>query len=186
MRTALILPVPEAEEAVGVHRSRWDRAAGWGIPAHITVLYPFLPPDRIDDEVLTALRAVVASVPGAAAVLTRIGWFGDRVVWLAPSPGHLFRELTLAVWRRFPEAAPYGGEFPDIVPHLTVGHDAGRAQLARAGAEVAVHLPIAFVPGPVRLIAGTPDREPWRTVAEFPLGAPRRAGEQPDRSGGQW
>ncbi len=172
-QTALILPVPEAEDAVGAHRARWDRAAGWGVPAHITVLYPFLPPELIDCRVLSDLREVIGSVPVCGAVLDRVGWFSERVVWLAPRPEQPFRELTLAVWRRFPAAAPYGGEFAEVVPHLTIGHDAARAALDRAGVAVAARLPITFVPGPVRLMAGTPGRRPWRTVAEFACGPGR-------------
>ncbi len=34
------MPVPEAEWVVGEHRARLDRAAAWGVPAHVTVLHP--------------------------------------------------------------------------------------------------------------------------------------------------
>lgn len=44
-QTAVIVPVPAAEALVGSHRRRLDRAAGWGVPAHVTVLYPFLHPE---------------------------------------------------------------------------------------------------------------------------------------------
>lgn len=33
--TALIIPVPAAEPVVGALRSRLDRAAAWGVPAHV-------------------------------------------------------------------------------------------------------------------------------------------------------
>ncbi|WP_285683584.1 hypothetical protein [Actinoplanes sp. NBRC 103695] len=53
LETALIIPVPAAEPVLGAHRSRLDRAASWGVPAHVTVLYPFLPLSSIR----TAARA---------------------------------------------------------------------------------------------------------------------------------
>ncbi|MEU6741541.1 hypothetical protein [Streptosporangium sandarakinum] len=61
-RTALIVPIPEAEEAVGPFRAALDVSAGWGVPAHVTVLYPFLPPERIDSRVLAALTGTIAAV----------------------------------------------------------------------------------------------------------------------------
>jgi hypothetical protein len=43
MQSALLLPVPAAEAAVGPYRALLDPSARDGVPAHITVLYPFLP-----------------------------------------------------------------------------------------------------------------------------------------------
>jgi hypothetical protein len=40
--------VPEAEPAVRHHREHLDANAPLGIPAHITVLFPFMPPETID------------------------------------------------------------------------------------------------------------------------------------------
>ena len=40
-RTALIVEVPEAEPAVGALRLEHDRSAARGVPAHITILFPF-------------------------------------------------------------------------------------------------------------------------------------------------
>jgi 2'-5' RNA ligase len=169
-QTALIVPVPEAETAVGRFRASLDRAASWGVPAHVTVLYPFLPPKRIDDDVLATLRGIVAGVPRFEVALTHVDWFGDTVVWLAPQPDRPFRHLTADVWQRFPEAPPYAGAHTDVVPHLTIGHDSPRSVLEHAARVVSAHVPIRAVIGVVRLIAGTPDCSPWRTVCEFPLG----------------
>ncbi|SCG72753.1 2'-5' RNA ligase superfamily protein [Micromonospora humi] len=85
--TALIVAVPETERAVGRFRSTLDRAAGWGVPAHVTVLYPFLPPDRVDDDVLTTLRLVFDATPRFDVTFAEVSWFGDTVVWLSPAAG---------------------------------------------------------------------------------------------------
>ena len=127
--SAVIVAVPEAEPVVGTLRADLDRAAGWGVPAHVTVLYPFLPPDRIDDRALTALAAAIRTVPAFDLVLPRTAWFDDSVLWLAPEPDQPFRALTAAVWARFPDYPPYGGGHADVIPHLTVGHDAPAAVL---------------------------------------------------------
>ncbi|XVU30328.1 2'-5' RNA ligase family protein [Actinoplanes sp. CA-054009] len=169
--SALILAVGEAEPVVSAHRERLDAAAGWGVPAHITVFYPFLPPAELDEHVLAALTGLAASVPAFFCTLERVDWFGDNVVWLAPAPATPIVTLTAAVTARFPRIRPYDGQFTDIVPHLTIGHGHPRPVLEAAAAEVTRHLPIHARVDALRLIAGRPEPGPsWPTLAEFPLG----------------
>ena len=170
-QTALIVQIPEAEPAVRAWRARYDRAASWGVPAHVTVLYPFLPPERIDADVLAAVGTAVASVARFTADFTRVRWFGDRVVWLAPTPAEPFRTLTAAVCRLFPQVTPYGGAHPEVIPHLTIGHDAPRTALAEAADAVSRRLPLRSAVEAVQLIAGGPHPGGWQTMGHFPLGS---------------
>lgn len=169
--TALIVPVPEAEDTVGPFRMSLDKAASWGVPAHVTVLYPFLPPDRIDDDVLAAVGEIARAVPRFGVTLTHVDWFGDTVVWLAPQPGQPFRSLTDLVCRRFPETPPYGGAHTDVMPHLTIGRDAPNHELRRAADAVSASLPIHAHIDVVRLISGSPEPDSWHTLVEFALGS---------------
>jgi 2'-5' RNA ligase superfamily len=82
--SALLVAVPEAEPAVREHRARLDSSARDGVPAHLTVLYPFLPPAAIDGAVLASLRRLFAGFAPFAVTLDRVSWFGEQVVWLAP------------------------------------------------------------------------------------------------------
>ena len=59
--SCLLVPVPDAEPAVGRLRGRLDRAAAWGVPAHVTILYPFVLPDAITSEVIDLAAAAIAS-----------------------------------------------------------------------------------------------------------------------------
>jgi len=171
--TALIAEIPAAEPAVGAHRATLDRAATWGVPAHITLIYPFLPPPAIDTDTLAALRQIAAAEPRFALTLDRIGWFGDTVAWLAPNPAHPFIRLTEALTARFPQAPPYGGAHNGTIPHLTIGHDHPRPILEAAAEAVTAHLPITTPVTSIRLIAGIPEPGgPWHPVADFPLGPP--------------
>lgn len=165
-RSALVVTVPEAEAVVGGPRAELDPIAALGVPAHVTVLVPFVEPELIDDAVLASVRGTVGSFPRFFAELTRVGWFDDRVVFLAPEPVDRFRELTTALWARFPRCPPYGGEFADVVPHLTIGHDVAPALLEAAAARVEVALPIRFEVSSVRLLVL---RDVWREEASFPL-----------------
>ena len=80
MQSALLLTVPAAEAAVGPHRARLDVSARDGVPAHITVLYPFLPPAEIGPDALARLSRLFAGVPRFSFSLDRVRWFGESVV----------------------------------------------------------------------------------------------------------
>jgi 2'-5' RNA ligase len=107
-RTALIVPVPEADAYV-------DPAPGVG--AHVTVLAWFLEPEAIDED---ELRDVLAPFAAFAFELDRVERFPDGITWLRPEPSQPFVELTNAVWRRWPECPPYEGRHEVVAPHLTI------------------------------------------------------------------
>lgn len=125
--SALIVRVPEAEELVADLRERFDPVARLGVPAHVTILVPFVAPERLDDEVLRRLHMALGSVRPFAFRLADVGCFED-VVYLAPEPAAPFVALTTAVHHAFPEHPPYGGAHASVVPHLTVAHLRGTAQ----------------------------------------------------------
>ncbi|WP_328473949.1 2'-5' RNA ligase family protein [Actinoplanes sp. NBC_00393] len=168
-QSALAVLVPEAEPAVAELRQRLDRSAPRGVPAHVTVLFPFLPPNELTAQVQAGIRHVVAGVPRFFLTLDRVCWFGERVVWLSPSPDEPFRELTHRLAGRFPRAQPYGGQFTDVVPHLTIGHDHPLPVLTAAAAEVEKRLPIHAWVSTVHLLVSRPDSS-WTTLTDFPLG----------------
>ncbi|RYU09737.1 2'-5' RNA ligase family protein [Nocardioides iriomotensis] len=182
MRCGVVVLVPEADAAVGAQRSRLDRSAGWGVGAHVTVLFPWLPPDRHSEEDLVRLAAAVASVPAFPCEFRRTAWFDEDVVFLEPEPAEPFRALTRAVWAAFPDHPPYEGAFDDeVTPHLTVGHAplGTPDDLRAAEAAVLPLLPVRTTVDHVSVLAGRETdptdaataAEPWRLVAELPLGA---------------
>jgi 2'-5' RNA ligase len=176
--TALLVAVPEAEPAVGEHRARLDSSARGGVPAHLTVLYPFLPPASVDGAVLASLRRLFAGFAPFDVTLDRVSWFGEEVAWLAPRDDRPFRALTGAVVAVFPDCPPYGGRYADVIPHLTIGDRDDPGALRAAAEAVRAHLPVATRAAAVTLMAGPAPGNPatppgqWRTLAAFPLGAP--------------
>jgi 2'-5' RNA ligase len=176
IQSALLLTVPAAEAAVGPHRARLDPSARDGVPAHITVLYPFLPPAEIGPDVLAELSRLFAGVPRFSFILDGVRWFGESVVWLGPSDESPFRRLTELAGGAYPSCPPYGGIHQDVVPHLTIGDRADPAEMRAAAEAVRPLLPIATEAIELTLMAGPkPGRPPgspghWRRVASFPLG----------------
>jgi hypothetical protein len=173
-RTALIAAIPEAEPVVGAYRQLLDHTAAWPLPAHVTVLYPFVEPGRITADVIDSAGACLSAVPRFTCRFVQVAWFGQDVVWLAPEPDGPFRSLTQAARRQFPQYLPYRGKHPDPTPHLTVGSArlADLAGMQRAAAELRSKLPIEAHVDRVQLIAGGEAPGSWSTVAEFALGGP--------------
>jgi 2'-5' RNA ligase len=172
LQSALLLLVPATEPAVREHRARLDASARDGVPAHLTVLYPFLPPALIDDVVLTTLAALFAAFPAFAFTLDRVGWFAENVVWLGPRDEAPFRALTALAFEAFPSCAPYGGQHDDVVPHLTIGHQGGAPALRAAADAVRPHLPVDAAATEITLMAGPAPGTPpgqWHQLAAFPL-----------------
>ncbi len=170
MQSALIVSIPEAEAAVALHRAQCDDAAAFGIPAHVTVLFPFMPPSKVNAHVIGTLAAAISTVPRFDATFESTGWFGTNVLWLAPKPAAVFGALTTAVADAFPDYPPYGGEHEEVIPHLTVGHDVAGSELQEAEAGVLTCLPIRANVTEVDLWCGTDVPAGWRRMMGFPLG----------------
>ena len=167
--SAVIVRIPEAEPLVGRFRADLDFAASLGVPAHVTVIYPFVAPDLIDDAVTAALAEAVGSVPAFDATFARVAWFERTVIWLAPEPAEPFLALTNAVWQQFPHCPPYGGAHQQVVPHLTVGIDHPADVLEKAARAVAPGLPITASVTAAVLMHGSKETRSWRVVAELQL-----------------
>ena len=117
-RSALIVAVPDAEPLVCGWRMRYDNAS-LGVPAHVTLLFPFVPTEQVDDRLLTELEDLFVDQAPFSFSMTRVARFPD-VAWLAPEPDEPFRELTRLIFERYPDYPPYEGVHDEVIPHLTV------------------------------------------------------------------
>jgi 2'-5' RNA ligase len=165
--SALLVEVPEAEPLVGALRSVHDPSAAAGVPAHITILYPFVPPERIDDGVEDAVRSVVAGHRPFTFSLRAAEWFDDVYLYLAPSPPEPFLALIEALAHRFPEYPPYGGEIEIgvIVPHVTVAIQGSLEMHGALSSELPIHAVTTEV-----LLMEQDDGGMWSVRERFPLG----------------
>jgi hypothetical protein len=164
--TALIVRVPEADEAVSSWRFRHDSSAALGVPAHVTVLFPWKPNRTIDDDDLDALRGVCQRFQPFDAEFVAIENRGD-VVWMRSVPESPFRSLTAAIRDRWPEYPPYDGRFDDVIPHLTIADCDLEGVLELIEESVGPHLPIRTRVTEIELIAFEDQR--WGVRNTFPL-----------------
>ena len=164
-RSALIVAVPEAEPLVHDWRLRHDSAA-LGIPAHVTLIFPFVPTQEVDEELIGELRELFAAQPAFSFTLARVARFPE-VAWLAPEPDDPFRRLTVLLASRYPEYPPYEGIHDDVIPHLSVGRgdDAFQDEVDSA---LTPHLPIEASAEDVTLLVEDGSGH-WRKSESFPL-----------------
>ena len=167
--SGLIIEVPHAEPAVARHRERLDASAPLGVPAHITVLFPFMPPQTIDLAALAELEHLFSAVSRFRFQMDHTNWFGDNVLWLAPRDPGPFRALTQRVCQAFPAFPPFEGQFDDVVPHLTIGHGHAVNDLRAAEASVRAHLPIDGYATAVTLMTQQSGGGRWAKAAAFTL-----------------
>jgi 2'-5' RNA ligase len=170
--SAIIVPV-QVPVAVNRLRDRMDPSAAQGVPAHVTLIYPFMPVDMLKDDVRRQVEQIIASEAAFPFTLASIGRW-PNVVYLAPEPIAPFRRLTQALADAYPDYPPYSGVHEDVVPHLTIAQDVPDDYFAAAEHALPGYLPIRDVAREAWLIGHTPD-QPWHTLWRLPLGAARAA-----------
>jgi 2'-5' RNA ligase len=171
LRSALLVAVPEASAVADPWLERTANAKpSHGIPAHLTVLFPFVPAAELDGALLGDLSALFVRVRPFDFELTECRRF-PAVLYLAPEPAEPFVAMTEAVVAVYPDFPPYEGIFDSIVPHLTVAEGLPTV-LNRAEGEVRPRLPIRAEADEVLLLEEVePEPRRWRVRARIPLGA---------------
>jgi 2'-5' RNA ligase superfamily len=162
----LLATVEAVEPVVGLWRRRFDSSASAGIPAHVTVLFPFLGIDRISSGVIDDLSTLIGDQSPFAVRFRECRRFPD-VLYLAPDPDQPFRALTETIAVRWPEAPPYGGQFTTVIPHLTVAHSQHPKVFDEVEAALVCQLPATATISIVSLFVT--DGERWSQRAEFPM-----------------
>ncbi|MBI2781568.1 MAG: 2'-5' RNA ligase family protein [Chloroflexi bacterium] len=172
--SALIVPI-RLPPALAQVRLRETRDGPAGVPGHVTVLYPFVPPDSIDRAVLAAVAQVIGTAPAFDVRFCDVRRWepgeGDPggVVWLEPVPSEPFNELTRALFAAFPAYPPYGGIHDETIAHVSLAAVDWRHRQA-VEAEARRWLPFRRrVSAATLIVEGANGR--WRTRARFPFGA---------------
>ncbi len=170
LRSALLVAVPEAAAVVEPWLERTASAKpSQGVPAHVTVLFPFVPADEVDDALLEGLNALFVRMQPFDFELIACRRF-PAVLYLAPEPAEPFVTMTEAVAAAYPDFPPYEGVFDSIVPHLTVAEGLPTI-LNRAEGEVRPRLPVRGEAHEVLLLEEVePEHVRWQVRARIPLG----------------
>lgn len=163
----MLVHVPEAEPVVGEFRLKHTYDAPLGIPAHVTLLYPFVPTDELSAEVEERLARLLGAVEPFDVTFTRTARF-PNVLYLEPDPSEPFTALTGAIAAEWPEHRPYEGVHEVVIPHLTVAERVSEELFERIREDVEAGLPLATHVDEAQLYAEDEDGR-WHERSRLPL-----------------
>jgi 2'-5' RNA ligase len=169
MRSAVVIPV---RLPTGLERIRRANAADavLGVPAHLTLLYPFVPAERLVVQDRTRLEKAMAASPAFGYELWSIDRWPDTL-YVAPRPKGPFEDLAARLAADWPDWPLYGGGHA-FEPHVTIAEPGIGAveELARAvGRE---SLPARRRATQASLIVERSNGR-WTSLWRFPLGGGR-------------
>jgi 2'-5' RNA ligase len=150
-------------------RRRLVGNAADGVPAHLTLLHPFIEPGVLGSEVRRRLGAVAARHPSFEYRLSGMATW-PLAVYVAVRPVDPFVRLQRDLQAAFPDFPIYGEPAGfGFVPHVTV---ADRDHVAEPG--LGADPAWAALPRPARATAieliGTDAGGRWRLIWRLPLG----------------
>lgn len=120
IENALLIVPPRMVQAFAYPlRECYDTASFERVPAHITLLYPFVSPDEID-EAIERLTPICAGFPQFELTLDRYGRFSDTL-FLEPTNPEKILDLYKLLVAAFPDYPLYEGNHSrEFKPHVTL------------------------------------------------------------------
>jgi 2'-5' RNA ligase len=166
LRTAIVILLDDLAPEVAAARYELRQYGPNEVELHVTLLFPFVPRERVDADVVGALRGFFADRPRPTFALARVTSFVEGTIYAAPEPAAPLVDLIEALAARFPETPPYGGAHDDVVPHATLAYPHGDEVAVRGRVEQL--LPAACAPDRASLIE---EHEPfrWRELEPLPF-----------------
>ncbi|MDR3544147.1 MAG: 2'-5' RNA ligase family protein [Candidatus Limnocylindrales bacterium] len=166
-RSAVIAPIV-LPSRLAILRDAADPLAARGVPAHVTVLFPFLAVDALTPTVRSTLAGLAAMHPPFVAPFSRVERW-EEMVWLVPAGQRPFLDLTLAVAALWPDHPPYEGVHESLIAHLTLVETTDRQARDAAWAAAVEVGPFDVAVRELTVITETESGN-WRTRWRLPLG----------------
>ena len=165
----LIIPPPPVQAFSYPWREEHDQESFIKVPAHITLFYPFVPPDKVDDSV-AQLEKLGGDTTPFDVLLDKYGQF-EGVLFLEPADPDPIKNLYQRVVESFPEYAH--SEINSGIafhPHLTLARSDNPEGFTKLELPLEPHF--SFTVNKIHLYLGSPDDDiPYVPRAVIPLGA---------------
>lgn len=168
MPSAVIVraPLPSGLERL---RGRHVSSATFGVPAHVTVLHPFIEPDGLIEGVRRRLREIAADHPPFDYRQARLAEWPEAV-YVTVEPVEPFVRLHRDLQAAFPDWPIYGAGAGFVFePHITVADERGKLEPGVRDDRAWRALPRPARAEAIDVIATRPDGR-WRLVWRIPLG----------------
>src|SRR6266568_4621429 len=106
--SVVLVPALGVGRLVSDLRSKHDPSATAGVPPHLTLMFPFVPPTELTEGTIDLLASLMAATAGFDFALIQVREFEGGVVYLEPDPAAPFMDLTQRIGERF-ALLPFGG-----------------------------------------------------------------------------
>ena len=117
VETAVVIAFPELSRVVDDWRERTsDDRPSIGVPPHVTLLYPFVPAEQVDESVVAELTSAVRSDVGSSRWSSASCDAGRAWPIWRRSRAEPFTRLTEAIVERWPDYPPYEGIHETVDP----------------------------------------------------------------------
>ncbi|MEU9031310.1 2'-5' RNA ligase family protein [Streptomyces sp. NPDC048383] len=162
--TAVVIELPPAEVLLRAAASVRASLVRTGLPAHVTVMYPFVPVADLGDDTEREFHRLAGSIPAADLLLRRLV---TAPGFVAVGAGEL--DPAIAAFRDvWPDLRPYGGRFGESPSaHVTVALGCDGTEARRVGERVRELLPLPARAEAAHLVALTDRGWQRRTSARF-------------------
>jgi 2'-5' RNA ligase len=170
-RSAIVVPIRLTEALEAIRRDHVDNTR-LGVPAHVTVLFPFVPSPSMTPHDVARAAAAIGRIEAFDVDFREARTFDasptkEGVVWLAPEPAAPFIAMTEAIVAAFPDYRPYDGLHDTVIPHLTLANvDVDLPMLIEA---TRPELPFSRRVASAAVLVEDVARR-WRIAHELPLG----------------
>jgi hypothetical protein len=151
-QTGLVIPVPAADGLLASVGARHPGTVREGVPAHVSLLYPFVAAAELDEQVISALSELFAEQVPIPVEFGKC-YRHDGFVALHPEPIDGLARLLSETRRRWPDVVPYEGLYGDVEPHVTVAMRASEEVAVTIEQEVTAELPFSAELGEAWLVA---------------------------------
>jgi 2'-5' RNA ligase len=164
VESGLIIPV-SLPARLERERRRHVPSAAFGMPAHVTLLFPFVSSPDLTDHDRRRIAEILGRHPAFEYRLGRVlAW--PTAMYLEVRPETPFVRLVQALVSAYPAWVPYGGAFP-YVPHVTIAELASAVAPRIADPRQPLHRRAQHAALIARDEAGR-----WRTRWRFAVGGP--------------
>ena len=148
--------------ALDVLRRRNVADAALGVPAHVTLLYPFVAADQLTSDLRREVAGLVGRHDAFTYELSGPNAWPDTV-YAAVEPNEPFLAIHRDLVAAFPEHPIYGGSIEELVPHVTVAEGPAGSDNATLRNPAWASLPVRRRATAVELVAPGADGR-WATV----------------------
>ncbi|MFG2772755.1 2'-5' RNA ligase family protein [Streptomyces sp. NPDC048350] len=166
--TAVVIVLPDAAPLLDAARRIDPALVRHGVPAHVSLLYPFVPESVLTGQDERGVRSLAANFPAADLLLREVVTASGFVAVAVPE----LQPIVDAFRARWPGLRPYRGRFgAQPAAHVTVAMGADDPTASAAvGAAVGSLLPLRTCAAAVQLVVRT--EEGWQPRFTAPLGGP--------------